>query len=173
MTAPRVLVVYATKHGGTSWLAGILGESLIEAGLDCEVMPAAHAPDVTKYDAVVLGGALYMGRWHHDAKAFARHNADALRSRPLWLFSSGPLDDTATTSIPLPVDDVQILMDDLGVRGHATFGGVLLPETAGFLGRRMIARGMGGDHIDRAHVQAWARKIAEALGVQPSATAAD
>ncbi len=166
MGAPRVLVAYGSKHGGTNRVAGLLGEALTEAGLDCDVMPAADAHDVHAYDAVVLGGALYAGRWHHDSKAFARKHEDALRDRPLWLFSSGPLDDSASMQELPAVPDVRVFITELGARGHATFGGVLEPETAGFLGRRLIARGLSGDHIDRAQVRAWADEIAAEMGAR-------
>jgi menaquinone-dependent protoporphyrinogen oxidase len=34
------------------------------------VRPAHEVAGAGGYDAVVLGGALYMGRWHADAKRF-------------------------------------------------------------------------------------------------------
>jgi menaquinone-dependent protoporphyrinogen oxidase len=46
---------------------------------------------VDDFDCVVLGGALYMGRWHADAKAFMKRHHEALASLPVAVFAMGPL----------------------------------------------------------------------------------
>jgi hypothetical protein len=42
----------------------------------------------------------------------------ALRTRPVWLFSSGPLSGSAEEAIP-PVPQVQELLERIGARGWA------------------------------------------------------
>lgn len=59
-----VLVAYATKSGSTARIAEIIAEALREQGLQAEVRPAREVLKPAGYDAVVLGGALYAGRWH-------------------------------------------------------------------------------------------------------------
>ncbi|GAA3775834.1 hypothetical protein GCM10022206_13160 [Streptomyces chiangmaiensis] len=59
-------------------------------------LPAGSVGSVAPYDAVVAGGALYAGRCHGDARRFVRRHGRALAERPLWLFSSGPLDASAS-----------------------------------------------------------------------------
>lgn len=88
----RVLVAYGSRRGSTAEIARWIGDVLHGLGLEAEVAEAATVRDVTAYDAVVLGGALYAGRWHKDARRFARRHATALSGRPVWLFSSGRLD---------------------------------------------------------------------------------
>src|SRR4051812_24424491 len=84
------LVAYATRHGSTSEVAREIGATLREHGFDVDVLPAAEVRDVHAYDLVVLGGALYTGRWHRDARRFlARHRA-ALATRALAIFAMGP-----------------------------------------------------------------------------------
>ena len=78
----RVLVAYGTKNGSTAEIADVIADALKEAGLRSETRPAAAARDVTEYDAVVLGGALYAGRWHRDAVRFARRHEHSLAERP-------------------------------------------------------------------------------------------
>src|SRR5437016_11621099 len=95
MRPRRVLVAYGTKNGATAGIAQTIGETLREHGVSVDVCPAAQVRQVSGYHAVVLGGALYMSRWHRAAVRFARRYAGSLRGRPVWLFSSGPLDTSA------------------------------------------------------------------------------
>lgn len=158
----RVLVAYASERGGTAEIADWVGDALRQAGADADVRPAGEVTDLDEYDAVVLGGALYEGRWHRDARHFARHHADELEHRPVWLFSSGPLGGTAREHVIDPVPGVAKIAGRLHARGHATFGGRLAPDAKGFLASR-IAKRMSGDHRDRDQVAEWAAGIAREL----------
>lgn len=44
----------------------------------------------------MIGSAAYIGHWLKEAAGFVRGNRAVLGSRPLWLFSSGPLGTEAT-----------------------------------------------------------------------------
>jgi menaquinone-dependent protoporphyrinogen oxidase len=63
----------------------------VEAGLSAVTVPARQRPDPASFDAVVLGSAVYAGRWLDPARQYAALYADVLRARPVWLFSSGPI----------------------------------------------------------------------------------
>ncbi|WP_067461212.1 flavodoxin domain-containing protein [Actinomadura macra] len=158
----RVLVVYASERGGTAEIAGWIGAGLSGSGLEPDVRPAGSTKTVEGYDAVVLGGALYAGRWHREARRFARRFSGELAARPLWLFSSGPLDHTAEAKTVGPVPGVARLGRKLGARDHATFGGRLAPDARGFLASK-IAKRASGDYRDRDRVRAWADEIAREL----------
>jgi menaquinone-dependent protoporphyrinogen oxidase len=126
------------------------------------VLSVGEIDDVTTYDAVVIGSALYMGRWLREARRFVRRNADALRRVPVWMFSSGPLDDSAKHRELLPTGSVRSLMTLAGARGHATFGGCLSADARGFPAAQ-IAKHHAGDWRDLDQVAAWARTIAADL----------
>jgi len=161
-----VLVAYATKNGSTAELARWIGEELRDAGLAVEVRPAAGVTDVDGYEAVVLGGSVYMAGWHTDARHFAHRFAGHLRTRPVWLFSSGPLDTSADHGDLPPVPQVATVMREVQARGQVTFGGRLTGDGHGWLGfvaRRMAAEGRGGDFRNPPRVRAWARDIAVQL----------
>ena len=51
-----------------------------------------ECPRPTGYDVVILGGAVYLRRWQHDARRFLRKHRATLTSTRVWLFSSGPVD---------------------------------------------------------------------------------
>lgn len=158
----RVLVTYGSKRGGTAGLAEMLGAALSDQGLQVDVRHPAEVERVEEYDAVLVGGALYMGRWHRDAYRFVKRHAEALQARRVWLFSSGPLDDSAAhTELP-QVPQVERLMNWIGARGHRTFGGRLLPDAQGFIASKM-AKEHSGDWRDPGLVRAWAVEIADQL----------
>lgn len=167
-----VLVAYASMSGSTAEIAEWIGAELDSLGLAAKVRPAADVDAVDGYEAVILGGAVYMAGWHTDAKRFAHRFADALADRPVWVFSSGPLDDSANEADVPPVPQVQTALHALRARGHITFGGRINAGSHGWLrivGRRMIEEGHGGDFRQPSRVRAWARKIAADLGVpEPS-----
>ncbi|MEU5878695.1 flavodoxin domain-containing protein [Spirillospora sp. NPDC047279] len=158
----KVLVVHGSKLGGTAEIAEWVGADLREvADLDVDVMPAAASVDVTAYDGVVIGGALYAGRWHRDARRFARSNAGKLSHLPVWAFSSGPLDRSAEEGIQ-PTRSVHKIIQRVGVRDHATFGGRLEPDAKGFM-VSSLAKSSGGDYRDRRQIRDWALGIAKEL----------
>ncbi|MFJ3921770.1 flavodoxin domain-containing protein [Streptomyces sp. NPDC090022] len=163
MTTKRVLVAYGTRHGATAGIAEQIGRTLSEDGLEAVVLPADGVRDVRGYDAVVLGGALYAGHWSGQAKRCAERNAESLRHRPVWLFSSGPLDRSAGQRDIPPVPAVARQMQLIGAREHKTFGGSITARTPGLLARSMLRQGKGGDYRDPERIQEWAHHISAEL----------
>ncbi|MDX3388138.1 flavodoxin domain-containing protein [Streptomyces niveiscabiei] len=155
-----VLVAYGTANGSTARLAEAVAEALRERGLTVEVRPASSVSGVAPYEAVVVGGALYAGRWHRDARRFVRRHRRALAGRPMWLFSSGPLDASAGERDIPPVAGVRRAMASLDARGHVTFGGCLEEGARGWVAGRILAAGKGGDFRDFDAVREWAERIA-------------
>jgi menaquinone-dependent protoporphyrinogen oxidase len=160
----KALVVYGSKRGGTLGLADMVGQALAEHGIDVTVRSAAEqVPDVGSYDVVVVGGALYAGRWHKDARHFVRREAQALRGTKVWMFSSGPIGDDVPPAIETaPVAQVRKAMDRVGAVAHVTFGGRLAPDAQGFPASAM-AKKMAGDWRDEESVTLWAKSIAGSL----------
>ncbi|MEU2348477.1 flavodoxin domain-containing protein [Modestobacter sp. NPDC049651] len=162
---PRVLVAVASRHGATAELAVALARDL-ERSPDtgsAVCLPVAQAPDPAGYDAVVLGSAVYAGRWLEPARAWAMGHLGRLRERPVWLFSSGPIG-----APPFPPDephDVAVLGRLLGSTGHRLFPGRLDPARLD-VGERAVVTAMRapvGDFRDWPSVTAWAAEIAAVL----------
>jgi len=86
-----VLVAYATKYGSTQEVAEAVAATLRESGLSVAVQPAREVRTLEGYDAVVLGAALYMFRWHKDALHFLSRHRKALADRPVAVFALGPV----------------------------------------------------------------------------------
>lgn len=160
--APRVLVTAATRHGATGEIAVALAQAIEGADhrIEAEFFPVAQRPDPRPFDAVVLGSAVYAGRWQESARDFATAYAGSLRARPLWLFSSGPIG-----APPFPEDepyDLAPLVQTLRPRGHTTFAGRLDKSLLSF-GERAMATAMRaplGDFRDWDAIRAWGDHIA-------------
>jgi menaquinone-dependent protoporphyrinogen oxidase len=157
----RVLVAYGSRMGGTRGIAELVGDALTDAGFQADVRPVAEVSGLDPYDAVVIGGALYTGHWHRQARRFVRSHTDALRERPVWVFSSGPLNGSAAEEIP-PVPQVVELARRIGARGHVTFGGRLPDDAKGFPASAM-AKTQAGDWRDPERIRGWAADLAMEL----------
>ena len=62
-------------------IAEKIGEVLRQAGLQTDVLPAARVKDLTPYQAVVLGSAVYIGKWRKEAAKFLQANEKMLAER--------------------------------------------------------------------------------------------
>ncbi|MDN3027823.1 flavodoxin domain-containing protein [Streptomyces sp. S.PB5] len=159
----KVLVAYGTTNGSTARIAEAVAAVLRKEGVTAEALPAGAVARVTPYDAVVLGGALYAGRWHKDARRFVRRHGDELARLPLWLFSSGPLDASASERDIPPVPGVKKAVTRLDAREHVTFGGCLEDGAKGWVAGMILRNGKGGDFRDFGRIEDWARHIADEL----------
>jgi menaquinone-dependent protoporphyrinogen oxidase len=164
-----VLVAYATKRGSTREVAKAVAETLAERGLQVDVRPAGEVEDLGPYDAVVLGGALYTGRWHGDARAFLRSHRDALAALPLAVFGMGPrtLDEQDVASSRKQLDQALSHTPELRPVSVAIFGGVVDPGQLHFPFSKMPA----SDARDWDAIEAWAAQAAVKLGLLEHAAA--
>jgi menaquinone-dependent protoporphyrinogen oxidase len=169
MNSGRVLVVVASKHGSTADIGRALARDLAAAAkrrgvdLSAVAIPAQQRPDPASFDAVVLGSAVYAGNWLEPAREYATSCAGALRGRPVWLFSSGPIGQP-----PYPPDephDAAPLSAVTAARGHRVFPGRMDLDLLTFGERAMVTamRAPIGDFRDWAAVSAWADEIAAEL----------
>lgn len=161
----RVLVAFGSKRGGTAGLARMVGDAFAAHGVSAEVRDAKGVPSLDGYDAVVVGGALYANRWHRDARAFLRRFRREMAAMPVYLFSSGPLDDSAARGEIPPTRQVAKRMAGIGARGHMTFGGRLDAHATGFPASKM-AETKAGDWRDPGHVARW---VADVVADLPTA----
>ena len=164
----RVLVVYATKYGATAGIAEKIGQVLQEAGLAVDVKRADQAGDPAGYQAVVLGSAVYIGRWRKQAAHYLKANEKALAQRPVWLFNSGPLGegDAAEQAGDLGFPKgLRPIADRINVRDVAVFFGAVDLEKLNPLERWMFknVKSPIGDFRNWNAIAAWASGIAAAL----------
>lgn len=161
----QILVTVASRHGATAEIGSAVADVLRADGHVVDEVAPDQVADVAAYDAVVLGSAVYTAHWLPAARDLAARLAEDLRTRPVWVFSSGlATQPAARANSP---HELLALMQDVGAVGHRAFAGRLVRAELAFAERAIIAgaRAKEGDHRDFAAVEAWARQIAEHLRV--------
>ncbi len=163
-----VLIAYESKYGATAEIAEKIGEVLQQSNLEVDVKPAGDVKDVSSYQAVVLGSAVYVGKWRKQAVKFLQTHEEALANMPVWIFSSGPTDEGDPVELlngwRMP-ENIQPVVDRIQPRDVAVFHGQLDPDKLNFIERRMIkmVEAKIGDFRDWEAIQAWGQAIADGL----------
>jgi menaquinone-dependent protoporphyrinogen oxidase len=165
VTAVRILVSAASRHGSTAEVATYIAETLL-AGLQgdvvIDVIPAAEVGATTSYDVLILGSAVYLGRWLPAARELAQRIA-AEPPRPVWLFSVGPIGDPPKPAVePAEVGDI---VRTTRARGHRLFAGRLDRHALGFGEKAVVTavRAADGDFRDFDAIDAWGTQIVAEL----------
>jgi len=153
-----LLVAYATKHGSTHEVADAVAVRLRERGLEAEVRSARGVATLAPYDGVVIGGALYMGRWHSDARRFLSHHRDELAVLPLAVFAMGPLtlEDEDVADSRKQLDHALAKEPRLEPVTVAIFGGVVNPAKQHFPFTYVAT----SDARDWDEIRSWADSVA-------------
>jgi menaquinone-dependent protoporphyrinogen oxidase len=88
-TEKRVLVVYASKYGSTGGVADAIGKELCSKDVAADTVLIKNANNIGSYQGVIIGGAVYMGKWMSEAADFVKHNKDILCKVPVAYFLVG------------------------------------------------------------------------------------
>jgi len=150
-----------------------MAEQLRAAGLEVDVQSVEAIGDLTGYEAIILGSAVFYGSWMKEAVKFAQHNRAMLSRRAVWLFSSGPLGtdvtdvhgrDVREAAVPRQIAE---LTSAIKPRDHRVFFRALNRARLRFpdslVARLPAFPGVEGDFPDWADVEEWAQSIAHEL----------
>lgn len=159
----RILVTTASRHGATAEIGDAIAGKLREHDLEVEVREPGEVTSLEGHDAVILGSAVYAGRWMDTARRFSERHHAALRRLPVWLFSSGPIGDP-----PQPEEepaDGHRLLGELGAREHRVFGGRVNDADLGWVEKTItkMVTAPEGDFRDFDAIRVWASEIADQL----------
>jgi menaquinone-dependent protoporphyrinogen oxidase len=161
----RILVTAASKHGSTDEIAKFIGAELERHGMQVTVAAVRDVGSIEGYDAVVLGSAVYLGKWMRSAKEFAARQAPVLAGIPVWLFSSGPVGSAVANPDPGDRRQGDEVGKAIGARDHRLFGGKLDRSGLSVLERAPVrmAKIPDGDFRPWEEIGTWAAGIAAAL----------
>jgi menaquinone-dependent protoporphyrinogen oxidase len=174
----KALVAYGTKHGSTAEIAEAIGETFRARGITTEVAPADAIRSVDDVGLVVVGGGVYVGRWHGAAVDFLKRFDRQLRDRPTWLFGSGPTGGTPKADQllveilaeqPPAPGNIAKLAERIGAREYRTFGGRAGPGMGGIF-ERWVPK---GDWRDFDAIREWADRIADSADAKARAGVSD
>ena len=88
-----VLIAYVSRSGSTEDVAEAMGVTMEDAGVKVHVGPMSNVEAIAEDTAVVLGTALYAGRFPKEFERFAvRFKRELGNVRP-WIFVLGPTEN--------------------------------------------------------------------------------
>lgn len=162
-TNPRVLVTAGSKHGATEEIARRIAQRMSHDSCEVEWCAPDDADGLEGYDAIVLGSAVYAGRWTPDAMELARRIAALEHKPPVWIFSSGPVGDPPhPEEEPVDVSEALALTE---ARQHHVFAGKIDKSKLNFGEKAILlaVRAPEGDFRDWDAIDRWAGDIAASL----------
>jgi menaquinone-dependent protoporphyrinogen oxidase len=130
------LIIYASKYGTTEKCAKLVSEKLKDQ-VDLVNIKKDKNVDLTKYDKVIIGGSIYMGKIQKEVTAFCTNNLNGLKRKRIGLFicamSEGELADKAlNTSFPAELLSIATAKECLG--------GEFLIDKMGFLHKLIVKK---------------------------------
>ena len=184
---PRVLIVHASRHGGTAGIADRIGTVIRSAGVDAVVARPPTCRTPRGFDGCLVGAGVYMGSWVKEGTDFLDRYSATLAGMPVWLFSSGPLPGSSKEVPGVdPIENalgpaegpgsggrrrIEGLADVIRPEGHRVFLGVFDPDDSPkTLSERVVrmlpvAKGVlpVGDFREWPLIEQWALEIADQL----------
>jgi menaquinone-dependent protoporphyrinogen oxidase len=160
----KVLVAYTGKYGSTGGVALAIGKELCGKEMAVDVVPIRNVVNLGSYQGVVIGSAIYMGKWMPEAANFVKKNREILRRMPVAYFLV-----CITLREPTEKNRAEVLayMDpilkdapEIKPVGIGTFAGALDYRNLSWL-MKTIMKSKGapeGDFRDWNAIRAWARE---------------
>jgi len=159
----RIGMVVGSRHGATREIGAVLAEELAAAGHEVLDVDPEEFLGPVGLDALVIGSAIYAGRFVPAVSEVLERHLGALREMPVWVFWSGPIGHGSGASGQ--AQDVRRQLERLRPRGTREFGG-RLERAELVLRERAAVEQVGaeyGDFRDFEAVRAWAAEILEDL----------
>lgn len=158
-----VLITYASKYGSSGGVADAIGKELCSKGMAADVVLIKNARNVSSYQGVVIGSAIYMGKWMSEAVDFVKQNKDSLRQVPVAYFLvcmtlSQPTEKKQAEVLSY-MDPVLKAVPEIKPVGLGTFAGALDYSNLSWLYKKILkSKGTPeGDFRDWNAIRAWAR----------------
>jgi len=160
----KFLVAYASKHGATAEIAETIGGILRTRGVKVDVRPIEAVKRLIDYDGIILGSAIYAGRWMKPAVQCLVNKRELLAKKPVWLFSSGPTGEGEVEELMegwLLPDDLKPVVEEINPRDIVLFHGDIKTDKLNFAERMIIktVKAPTGDYRDWGAVKTWAETI--------------
>jgi menaquinone-dependent protoporphyrinogen oxidase len=164
----KILVTYSSRYGSTAEIAEKIAEVIAAKGNEVQLSEIKEAPDLREFSAVILGSAVYIGRWRKDAVRFMKIHENELAERQTWIFSTGPTGKGDPVELlegwNLP-KNLKPIADRIAPEDVTVFHGSVDPEKLSGMHKYMVGKVNVpvGDFRIWAEIEKWGEKIAEQL----------
>ena len=160
----KILVTYASKYGSTGGVADAIGKELCTKDVAADTVLMENAGDISSYQGVVIGSAIYMGHWMPEAVGFVKKNRDILCQVPVAYFLvcitlSRPTDKNREKVLSY-MDPILKAVPEIKPVDIGTFAGALDYNNLSWLYKKIMkAKGAPeGDFRDWNAIRAWGRE---------------
>ncbi len=160
----RVLVTYASKYGSTGGVADAIGKELCAKGLAADVALIRNAGDLGLYQGIVVGSAIYMGKWMPEATDFVKKNREILRRMPVAYFLvcitlAQPTEKNRAKALSY-VEPIMKAVPEIRPLAIGTFAGALDYKNPSWFYKQFLkAKGAPeGDFRDWNSIRSWAQE---------------
>ena len=136
--------------------------------LQVDVLTVERVRGVGPYQAVIIGSAVYIGKWMKSACQFLNDHEKELAQRPVWLFSSGPTGEGDPVALlegwRLPADQKPVI-DRIQPRDIAVFHGNIDVARVNLIEKTAVKalKKPFGDFRNWDAITSWATSIAQVL----------
>lgn len=166
----KILITYASKYGATAEIAQKMSEEMQASGLQVDIFSAEKVKDVTPYQSVILGVALYMGQWRKEAVQFLKAHQGTLSKLEVWIFTSGPTgegDPVEQVQGRLMPENLKPLMDVIRPKEITVFGGKVDPVKMNGFEKWIMkkVKAPSGDFRNWQAISTWTAKVSDSLRV--------
>ena len=170
-TDKKDLVAYASKYGSTGGVADAIGKELCNRGAAVDVCLVKNVGDLNPYRGVVVGSAIYMGKWLPEAVDFVERNRVVLRQIAVAYFlvciTMGKPTEENHRKVLAYLDPVLKEVPQVKPVAIGTFAGALDYSNLS-MPMKMIMKAKGapeGDFRRWDVIRAWATRLHEIPGL--------
>ena len=166
----RILVAYATRSGSTAEIAQAIGKELTNAGFTADVAEFKTVSTLSGYNAVVIGGPLYMGSVDGAFGKFIGKNREQLQKIPVAAFVVGLAPTNPDPkAVGIAMDALKKSLGSLTPLSSILFAGKLDPAKVNFVMRKFLemAKITCGDFRDWDAIATWARELPAKMELSP------
>lgn len=84
----NIIIIYISKHGAVKKCASILSKKLNGNVELYDLKQQGPNIDLSRYNKIIIGGSIYIGRINSEVREFCKHNMPMLKKKKIGLFIS-------------------------------------------------------------------------------------
>ena len=156
----NTLIIYASKYGCTADCANKLKARLHGDTTVLDVKSVTTSMDLGKFDTVVIGGSVYVGKMAKPLRAFCENNLDTFLQKKVGIFLCCGLPDEANTVLTANLPSTLLKH----AKTTKVFGSEARLDKMNFVDKMMIKAVTKGDFstfkVSGERIDAFAKEIA-------------